>query len=280
MSLHILNENAEVLTSDALLLVLLQWFQIFLFVILEWCNSWQLSHWKSQFNEWRVPSAIKPIKKFLWETLFLSAQYFIFCVLVSFARSLTPLQKLTYWQNTPGIQFTLLQNGFIIYCNVSHIMSQHVFIGWTTYSSRTSASIINDTWNKCYSDNTEQWNIKWTNYVQVRCMAEQSSLPLQQHLSIHLVYSVEGSCHLPSLDSDSYRSKNEYLDQNFHRKPAYNEQCQNATAHHHLAQKFCISNTIHMANIFKEEDLQSELAHLRNAMETSALSQKNSRKIT
>jgi hypothetical protein len=111
-------------------------------------------------------------------------------------------------------------------------------------------------------------------------MAEQSSLPLQQHLSIHLVYSVEGSCHLPSLDSDSYRSKNEYLHQNFHRKPTHTEQCQNATAHHHLAQKFCISNTIHMAYIFKEEDPQIELAHLRTAMETLALSQKNSWKIT
>jgi len=106
-------------------------------------------------------------------------------------------------------------------------------------------------------------------------MAEESSLPLQQHLSIHLVYSAEGSCHLPSLDSDSYRSKNEYLDQNFHRKPTHNEWCQNATAHHHLAQKFCISNTIHMANIFKEEDLQSELAHRRTVMETLALSKKN-----
>lgn len=169
----------------------------------------------------------------------------------------------------------LLQNGFIIYCNVSHIMSQHLFISWTTYSSCTSASIINATWNKYYIDNTEQWNIKWTNYIQVRCMAEESSLPLQQHLSIHLVYSAEGSCHLPSLDSDSYRSKNEYLDQNFHRKPTHNEWCQNATAHHHLAQKFCISNTIHMANIFKEEDLQSELAHRRTVMETLALSKKN-----
>jgi len=39
-------------------------------------------------------------------------------------------------------------------------------------------------------------------------------------------------------------------------------------------------NTIHMANIFKEEDLQSELAHLRTLMETLALSQKNPWKIT
>lgn len=173
--------------------------------------------------------------------IFLSAQYFIFCVLVSFARSLTPLQKLTYQQNTPGIQFMLLQIDSLHTAMLSHIMSQHFFISWTTHSSRTSASIINDTWNKCYSDNTEQWNSKWTNYIQVRCMAEQSSLPLQQHLSIHLVYSAEGSCHLPSLDSDSYRSKNEYLDQNFHRKPTHIERCQNATAHHHLAHKFHIS---------------------------------------
>jgi hypothetical protein len=35
-----------------------------------------------------------------------------------------------------------------------------------------------------------------------------------------------------------------------------------------------------MANIFKEEDPQTELAHLRSAMETLALSQKNSWKIT
>jgi len=235
MSLHLLNENAQVLTSDVLLLVLLQWFQFF---YLELKNGTILGNYPIENHNLinRVLSAIKTIKKFLWVILFLSALYFIFCVLVSFTRSLTPLQKLTYWQNTPGIQFMLLQNGFIIYCNVSHIMSQHLFISWTTYSSHTPASIINDTWNKYYSDNTEQWNIKWTNYIQVRCMAEQSSLPLQQHVSIHLVYSVEGSCHLPSLDSDSYRSKNEYLDQNFHKKPTHTEQCQNATAHHHLAQ--------------------------------------------